>query len=403
MAPGDHRTTHPAYLDYAASAPLRPEVVEAMAPWLDAGHVGNPSSIHQAGRQARIGVEDARDLVAQALGVHPLEVLFTSGATEANNMAIWGALAEHPNAHVIAGSTDHPSITQPLDYAQQTGRAQVSIIDPARVDSSRCGRIESDAVLKAVNEDTQLLIGTKVTSEMGVIQPISDWFDALDECHPDFLTTKWAHVDATQALGRVDIRPLAKRYTSMALSAHKVGGPQGVGVLALHRAKQLISPILGGGQERGIRSGTIPVALVVGAAQAIVSATQHREQEEERLRALSKRLREGLAGTDWTPTVAARHHVPDIVHITAPDTDTEPMVMALDRAGVYVSAGTACQSGALRDSILVQAIGIPGSSATLRLSFGWATTQADIDQAITALREIPTGGRPTGNMGVCVF
>ena len=387
--------TSPAYLDYAASSPVRPEVAEAMAPWLNPEAGGNPSSVHRAGRKARTALEDARDLIADALGVHPLSVLFTSGATEANNLAIAGALQRaRPGdgrvPHIIAGAMDHPSVIAPLEQAKRLGQAKVTFLTPPTLGHPDCGRIDADLVRYFVRPETTMLIGTVVTSELGAVQPVDEWLTALS-AHPD-PDQVWSHLDATQAVGKCDLGDLANQVTSMALSAHKLGGPQGVGVLILDRGKEVVSPILGGGQERGIRSGTIPVALCVGAGQAVHLAITRRASEMAHLGALKAHLLDGIAGSPWQATIAPAIQVPSMVHLTTPDTDTEAVIMALDRAGVYVSAGTACQSGAIQVSPLVHAINLAPHTATIRLSMGWATTQAHIDQAVEALLAVPVGG-----------
>ncbi|WP_336248684.1 cysteine desulfurase family protein [Stomatohabitans albus] len=391
------------YLDYAASAPLHPKVREAMDPWLDPVHAGNPSAVHRAGRQARTALEDARDRIADALGIHPLDVLFTSGATEANNLAIAGALQGDAQAHVIAGATDHPSVIEPLTYAQTQGRCTLTWCTPMPVGNPDCGVIPAEHVTAALTPQTRLVVGTLVTSELGAIQPISNWLNAMSVHDEQANHPIWSHIDATQGIGRVPLEDIAARCTSMAISAHKLGGPQGVGVCIVRRNKTIISPILGGGQERGIRSGTIPVALCVGAGEAIAHAVNNQQREQQRIQVLSDSLVDGLTGTSWTPTVRSPHRVANIVHLTAPDTDTETAVMALDRAGVYVSAGTACQSGALKTSPLIKAIGLAPTQATLRLSMGWASTTQDIAQAVSALTKMAAGTAATGNMGSCVF
>lgn len=386
------------YLDYAASAPLRPEVAEAMAPWLLATAAGNASSVHRAGRRARTALEDARDQVADALGVHPLNVLFTSGATEANNLAIAGALQAHATSRddrpqVVASALDHPSVTEPLLHARREDNAQLMILTPPSVDQRDCGLISADAVAEAIRPNTALVVNTVVTSELGSIQPVNDWLEVISAAEQTNQLGQpiWTHLDGTQAVGKCQLDGIPNRCSSFALSAHKVGGPQGIGVLVVDRAKKIVSPILGGGQERGIRSGTIPVALCVGAGMAIHQAVAEQEQEMERLGALKARFLDAIAGSAWAPTVDTVNQVSTITHLTAPDTDSEAVVMALDRAKVYVSAGTACQSGAIKTSPLVEAINIAPYTATLRLSTGWATNEQDMDLAAAALLDVPVG------------
>lgn len=390
--------TGTAYLDYSASAPLRPEVADAMAPWLVAGAAGNPSSVHRAGRRARAALEDARDQIADALGVHPLNVLFTSGATEANNLAIAGAFQSHQattetRPHVVAGALDHPSIIEPLLHARRQDQARLLFLTPPGVGEEDCGLIGADLVGEAIRPDTALVVGTVVTSELGSIQPVDDWLATIASADQDRgpEAAIWTHLDGTQAIGKCSLNGVANRCASFALSAHKVGGPQGIGVLIVDRGREIVSPILGGGQERGIRSGTIPVALCVGAAMAIDQAINEQATEMVRLGALKDRFLAGIEGSAWVPTVARAHQVPTVIHLTTPDTDSEAVIMALDRAGVYVSAGTACQSGAIKTSPLVEAINIAPHTATLRLSMGWATTQEDVDLAARALGRVPVG------------
>lgn len=392
-------TTRPsAYLDYAASAPLRPAVAEAMAPWLLATSVGNASSVHRAGRRARTALEDARDQIADALGVHPLNVLFTSGATEANNLAIAGAIQAHAakrvdRPHVIASALDHPSVTEPLLHARRGDHARLMILTPPSVDHEDCGQISAEAIGEAIRPNTSLVVGTVVTSELGSIQPVDAWLEVIGAMEGERGSGHqiWTHLDGTQAIGKCPLNGVANRCTSFALSAHKVGGPQGIGVLIVDRGKEIVSPILGGGQERGIRSGTIPVALCVGAGMAVQEAVAEQATEMARLSVLKDRFLAAISGSAWTPTVANAYQAPTFAHLTTPDTDSEAVIMALDRAGVYVSAGTACQSGAIKTSPLVEAINIAPHTATLRISMGWATTEADVDLAAAALLEVPVG------------
>lgn len=399
------------YLDYAASAPVRPEVTQAMLPWMGLLGGGNPSAVHRAGRRARAAVEDARDQIAAALGVTPLEVIFTSGATEANNLAIYGAIQaaqgeDGRSLAMVSGGTDHPSITKPLAYLAKRGDITSTVVNPAPFGTPDCGVIGAAQIADALSPETVMVLGTLVTSELGAIQPIHDWIDQA--IFPDYgsVASKagpkvgnptrsgpWVHLDITQAIGKLPIAPFSmaatdQRITSLALSAHKVGGPQGVGVLAVDRAKSIISPILGGSQERGIRSGTIPVALAVGAGEAVALAVAEQGEEATRLHTLKTQLLSALAGSGWEPTVDPANQIASTCHLTKAKVDPDTTMMALDQGGLCVSAGTACQSGAVQASSLIASLSLPEDRATVRLSMGWATTESDIAHAVKVLTTI---------------
>ncbi|HVK16565.1 MAG TPA: cysteine desulfurase family protein, partial [Fimbriiglobus sp.] len=268
----------PIYLDHNATTPLLPEAWEAMRPVL-AGAFGNPSSAHHAGRQARQHLEDARERVAALLGAHPDEVIFTSGATEANNLAIFGLVTEP--GHLLAAPIEHPCIVEPLRQLAARG------FELDWLPVTRRGHVETAAVRDRVREDTRLVCLMLANHETGAIQPVRHVAKTLPKHIP-------LHCDAAQAVGKmpVDFRDLG--VTTLSASAHKFRGPKGVGLLLLKRGAKLRPLLHGGHQQRGHRPGTEPVALAVGLAVALEHAVRDLDTNKTKLEGLRRRLLEGL-------------------------------------------------------------------------------------------------------------
>jgi cysteine desulfurase len=375
----------PLYLDHAATTPLAPEAAAAMAPWLQPGAVGNASSAHAAGRAARAAVEDARDRVAAALGVAPLDVVFTSGGTEADNAAIkglaWAARAAGRPAGVVTTAIEHHAVLEAATWLRDREGLPVhvcevgedGVVDPDRL----LDRVDAAA---AAREGPALVSAMAANNELGTVQPLEVLGPALVERGVAL------HVDAVQALGRIPLDLAAWRAAAVALTGHKVGGPVGCGALVLRRDTACEPLLHGGGQERGVRSGTLPVAAIAGFAAAVEAAVGRQAEEAVRLAALRDRLEAALTAVDGvTTTCPTAPRLPSHLHVAVAGADPEALLLALDRAGVACSTGSACQSGAAERSHVLDAVGADDAAAHLRLSLGWTTTDADVDAAAAAV------------------
>jgi cysteine desulfurase len=348
------------YLDYNATAPIRPQAAQAVADTLRIG--GNPSSIHASGRAARAAIEEARDSIAALAGARPSDVVFTSGGSEANTLAIMSAIRAGAR-RLIVGSTEHPSV---LETAQASGVA----FEEWPVDLTGVAELDWLADrLKAwdLADGAPFVALMAANNETGVIQPVTEASALVHEAGG------WLHVDAVQAAGKIDIKALPG--DTLAVSAHKVGGPQGAGALVVSCDRSITKRSFGGGQERGRRGGTENVSGIAGFGAAaalpafdIVQAAAWRDSAAERLK------RE--AGIVVIGEGAPR--LPNTLCLAAPGFASDTQVMALDLAGVMVSAGSACSSGKVKASHAVTAMGLHDLAPyALRVSGGWASTEAD--------------------------
>jgi cysteine desulfurase len=351
------------YLDNAATTRVLPEVRDAM----DAAAPGNPSSIHAAGRAARRQVEDARDAVAEIAGVDPKEVVFTSGATEANNLAVFGVAT----GHVVATAVEHPSVLEACAAFETT-----------RVPVDAEGRVDPREVERAIGPRTSLVSVMWGNNETGVIEPAAE-IAAIAKARGVPM-----HVDAAQACGKVRLRMTGDLMT---ISAHKMHGPKGAGALLVRRGVRLRARAVGGGQEFERRAGTENVAGILGLAKALELAERELDARTARMTALSSRLRSALARL---PEVAfntpERDALPHIVNARFRGVDGEAVVIALDAEGVCVSSGSACASQSLEPSHVLLAMGLTPEEArgSVRFSFGADTTEAEVDRAAEATAKV---------------
>ena len=368
------------YLDHAASTPPRPEARAALATWLDAA---NASSTHAAGQAARVAVEEAREAIATALSCSPHEVVFTSGGTEADNLAVKGVIwAARDRAggtpHLITTAVEHPAVLDPARWLAERGDATLTVVAPARD-----GRVDVEQVLAAVGPRTALVSVMSANNELGAVNDIPGLAAALAEREIPL------HTDAVQAIATLDVEVAAWGTAAMALSAHKFGGPQGVGIAVLRRGLPVVPLSHGGGQDRGVRSGTFATGLDAACGAALTAAVRDRTGLRERLRAMTDRLAGALTALDGVrrngPADAAQR-LASHVHLGIDDVDGGALSVALDRAGLDVSSGAACGSGAAKASHVLEAANVPGTP--LRLSLGWTSTQADVDRAIDALTDV---------------
>ena len=356
------------YLDHHATTPVLPEVVEAMRPfWSET--FGNPSSAHAFGRKARQALEDAREKIARLLEANPDELLFTSGATESNNLAIFGLVGSAPG-HVLASPIEHPCVIEPVKQLAARGFE----VEWLPVQSN--GRVHPDAVTQRLRPDTRLVTMMLVNHETGARQPVEE--SALAA------RSALVHCDAAQALAKVAVSFRSLNVTTLSASGHKIGAPKGIGILLLKRGTRLNPLVFGGHQQHGRRPGTEPVALAVGFAKALEIAghrLSERASDVSRVRsALIERLHQGAppillnSPTDGSPYV---------VNISFPGCRADLLLMKLDLLGVACSTGSACSSGSLLPSPVLRAMGVDQEllSSALRFSFSSSITLAEIDEA----------------------
>ncbi|HLS17744.1 MAG TPA: IscS subfamily cysteine desulfurase [Paenalcaligenes sp.] len=366
------------YLDYAATCPVDERVVEQMLPWLH-DCFGNPaSSSHAFGWQAEEAVEAARAQVAAAIGAQPREIVWTSGATESNNLAIKGyARAQaHRGKHIITVETEHKAVLDTCAALEHEG-FEVTYL-PVQAD----GLIRLNDLEQAIRPDTLLVSVMAVNNEIGVIQPLAQ---IAQMCHEHGVTF---HMDAVQAIGKIDIDVTSLPVDLISFSSHKVYGPKGVGALYVRRRpKMRLEPLIhGGGHERGFRSGTLPTHQIVGMGAAFELALKLQTDEVARIQRLQERLLQGLAdipGIYLNGSLTQR--VPHNVNISVDYVQGEALLLALQN--IAVSSGSACSSAVMEPSHVIRALGRSDQLAfsSLRLSLGRFTTEAQVDAAVTEL------------------
>lgn len=349
----------PVYLDYNATCPILPESERAVLSALATG--GNPSSVHAFGRAARGAVEAARGRVAALVAGDPAQVVFTSGASEANMLA----LRALPTGRVLVSEIEHDSVLN----------AQAAAI---RLPVDPEGRLDLNFLRETVAEGDFVSV-MAVNNETGVIQPIAEIADVVCGAGGRL------HIDAVQAAGRISLDIAGLGATAISVSAHKIGGPPGVGALILGRGVALRAIMPGGGQERGRRGGTENTPGIAGFGAAAACVLESREREQVRLAELRGQLEQGLAEAGATVIAAGSPRVANTMCAALPGVPSEKQVIALDLAGFAVSAGSACSSGKVKTSHVLNAMGLPDavSGASIRVSMGWRTTAQEID-AFTA-------------------
>ncbi len=355
-----------------------------------AGLVGNPSASHAGGRRARAVVDDARERVAAAVGAHPSEVIWTSGGTEADNLAIKGLYwarrqADARRTRIVISAVEHHAVLEPAEWLAAEHGAQLVLLP---VDAH--GRVDLDAVkneLAAHAESTALISVMWANNEVGTVQPVAE-VAALAAAHGVPF-----HTDAVQAVGHVPVDFAHSGATALSLSAHKVGGPVGVGALVVTRTERLMPVTHGGGQERQIRSGTLDAAGFAATAAALDWAVDHLEGEAARLRELQAHAVERILATipdaALTGTGLGPGRLPGNVHVCFPGADPDALMFMLDSQGILASNGAACSAGVHQSSHVLMAMGYSAAdaSSTMRFSLGHTTTSGDIDALMGALPE----------------
>ena len=372
----------PIYLDHAATTPMRSEVREAMLPFLGE-RWGNPSSVHRWGRKARNAIEEARDRVAQALGAHRSEIIFTGGGTEADNLAILGrwcqARMEHGQAVVACSAIEHKAVLASAKAAEAEG-ADLLVLG---VDGE--GRVPEETAAEVIAARPCVLSVMWGNNEIGTLQPIA-WL--AERCAEQDVVF---HTDAVQAFGKVRVRVDETPCALLSISSHKINGPQGVGALFVRDGVTLHPSLFGGGQERQLRPGTENVAGIVGFARAAELAAQEQEAEERRVRELRDELQRRLVSVadDIVVHGGRAERLPHVLNIGVPDCDAAALLIGLDLEGVAVSGGSACQSGSSAPSHVLTAIGANAEGmAAIRLSLGHGTTMSDVERAAQAFGKV---------------
>lgn len=364
------------YLDHNASAPLLPAAARAMRPYL-AGFVGNPSSVHAAGRRARAALDRSRAVVAAAIHATPQEIVFTSGGTESNGLALSGFCACHPDAALVVGAVEHPCVLKTAESLVAHGAVV------RRIEADEVGRILPDAVVRHLDARPALVSVQVSNHELGTIQPVRAIVE-LAHAHGALV-----HADAVAAFGKIplDVRELG--VDMLSLSAHKIGGPVGIGALFVRAGTALQPQMHGGSQEHGLRAGTEAVALAVGFAAAIESTVRIRE----RIAAKHVRLRRRLLAQLRTHNISFVENSPradvvaNTINLAFANAHRESLLIQLDLAGFRVSAGAACASGSLEPSPVLIACGLDETRTrcALRLSFGPSTSAEHVDLFVNAL------------------
>ncbi len=377
------------YLDHAATTPLYPEVVEAMA--RQAGQVGNPSSLHTAGRSARKVVEESRERLAALVGARPSEVVFTSGGTESDNLAVLGVVqarraADPARRRLLVGAAEHHAVLDTADALEKAGEAHV-----VRLPCAPDGIVRPQAVAEAIGDDPGSVALVSVMWANNEVGTISDLAAITAVAHEHGIPV---HTDAVQAVGHVPVDFAASGVDLLSLTGHKLGGPCGSGALLVRRELTVQPVTHGGGQERHIRSGTLHTVGILGLSLAVERSVGDLDTEGPRLVALRDRLVEGaMAAVDgirpgghWAPGDWAGR-LPGNAHLIVDDCDGDSLLYLLDAAGIECSTGSACQAGVPQPSHVVLAMGLPESAArgTLRLTLGHTSTEADVEAVLVAL------------------
>ena len=372
------------YLDNAATTPVRPEVLEAMLPYLGKEAFGNPSSAHRFGRAARAGIEEAKRAVASAVGAEPNQVVFTSGGTEADNLAIIGAaLAARERGgpfRVAVSASEHKAGLAAAHAVKHLGGEEVIL----PVNAS--GQVENAALEQALERGLALVSVMWVNNEVGTVQPVAELATRCCDAGVSF------HSDAVQAFGKVPLSLRDVNCTLLTISGHKIGAPKGVGALIVRDRKAVEAIIHGGGQQFGIRPGTENVPGIVGLGVAARLAAAEQQSLAARLGELRDELERRLVAivpdaliNGWQGARA-----PHISNVSIPGTDSEALLMHLDLAGIACSSGSACSTGAVEPSHVLTAMGVPRELgvAALRFSFGKDSTLEDVEAVSAALPRI---------------
>jgi cysteine desulfurase len=367
-------TPDPIYLDHAATTPVREEVFEAMRPFFGP-RFGNPSSSHRWGREARAALDTARERVARCLGARTDEICFTSGGTEADNLAVlgaWRAVKPKGRSAIVTSPIEHKAVLGAVHQAVREG-AEERVLE---VDL--CGMVVDTSFDELVDAAVAVCSVMWVNNEVGTIQPVPELASKAKERGAIF------HTDAVQAFGKIRIDAAAQQFDILTISGHKIGAPKGIGAAYIRRGTPLEPLLHGGSQDRGRRPGTENVAAAVGLATAAELTVAEREVECARLGKLRDRLEAAILERVPDAVIHARegNRAPHVLNISVPGTDSESLLMALDLQGIAASGGSACQSGSIEPSHVLAAMGVRAdlASAAVRMSLGCLTTERCINR-----------------------
>ncbi|MBI4884886.1 MAG: cysteine desulfurase [Actinobacteria bacterium] len=389
-----HTSAEYIYFDHAATTPMRPQAVAAMLPFFSECFA-NPSGSHRFAREARRAIDEARDVVGEVVGCRPGDVIFTSGGTEADNTAILGAVARRGGT-AVCPATEHHAV---LECVHHLGGEVVAVTATGEVDE--VALVETLAALSARGTDVGVVSVMAVNNEVGTINDLAAVRDLVRAHAPNALL----HTDAVQASCWLDLRLISPHVDFLSLSAHKFGGPKGVGALIARGGAQFAPVLIGGGQERERRSGTHNVGGIVAMAAALRLTDAEREADVARIGSLRDRLVDGLTALvqGVHETVPRSHKVAGSAHVCIEGVENEALLYLLDEAGVCASAASSCASGAMEPSHVLAAMGVPNSLANgaIRLTLGRTTTESDVDRGIdvitTAVERLRRKARPKEN------
>ena len=369
------------YLDHAATTPMRPEAIAAMT--AEFGRVGNPSSLHNSGRAARRTVEEARETIAAAIGARPSEIVFTSGGTEADNLAVkglwWSRLAGDPaRRRILIAHVEHHAVIDPAVWLAEHEGAE---IDWLPVDE--LGRVRPEVVRSAIERDPGSVSFVSVmlaNNEVGTLQPVAE-ITAIAHEHGVPV-----HTDAVQAIGQVPVDFAALGVDAMTITAHKVGGPVGIGALVVRRETSLVPVLHGGGQERDVRSGTLDAPAAAGFAVAVAMAVEAQPQESVRLAALRDELIAGITAAVPSARLSGDPvgRLPGNAHLSFAGCEGDSLLLLFDARGIECSTGSACNAGVTEPSHVLLAMGYDDERArgSLRFSLGRTSTRDDVDTVL---------------------
>lgn len=372
------------YMDYAAATPMDTSVFEAMQPYFTEKFY-NPSATYLAAQAVKKDLDAARVSVAHWLGARPSEIVFTAGATEANNLAIYGIMQQFPDANIVVSSIEHESILMP---AHQYSCREVPVLPT--------GLIDIDALQTAIDDKTALISVMYVNNEVGTIQPIAQVGQIIESIRKDrrdrgIEMPIYLHTDAAQAAAYLDLHAARLRVDLLSINGGKMYGPKQTGVLFVSSKVRLLAQTMGGGQERGLRSGTENVAGSIGLSVALDLVQTRRHEEGKRLRELQRLFLQLLKETVPTAVIngSKNHRLPNNVHITIPGQDNERILMELDEAGVLCAAGSACSASNEEPSHVLRAMGLSDvdAQASLRFTLGAQTTETDVRTTVQTLAD----------------
>jgi cysteine desulfurase len=390
---------HLVYLDHAGTTPLDPAVLDCMIPYLTNAY-GNPSSIHAIGQQARKAVDESREKIASILSCKPNEIVFTSGGTESDNSALKGvseALA-NTGTHIITTTIEHHAVLNTCQHLEDTG------LSVSYLPVNKFGQITSDQIVNAVTDQTFLVSIMLANNEIGSLQPISEIAKAIKTTRDDHSGHIVFHTDAVQAPGYTNLNVQDLGIDLLSLSSHKFYGPKGVGILYIKRGTPWLPQQLGGSQERERRSGTENVAGIVGMAEALEMADRDRKKISAHCLELRDLLVEGILGAIPGSTLNGHpsERLPNNANFSFAGVEGEPLLIALDLAGVCVSSGSACSSGSLEPSHVLIALGQSAEQArgSLRFTLGKTNTKKDIKVVLDILPEVVARLRKMSSLSI---